>query len=380
MLDSELQAVVVAEVRRCVADDRHLLDDVCSEVRILKPQVRRIMERSASAVSIVAADGGNNQVEFDPFLVQIVRVVDSQSNEYYLRAVTPHTDVKKLSDEQYDSQGNPISALGRMLADMGVRYLWEVCSSIEKPDSARPLSPSWILSFRELIEWAVLLSVLRDKEYGSDTIIVFDGLLRSKVFRTSYFAKYRELVDQAIARCRTSHRNMYVVGVAKHSKVLQRYQLALHLEQVLAKDYPCYVEVPYDMEAKSYTWQEYARGDAEAAQGGEANKFVAGKLYLVKFGDSPLDTIWPVDIWQSQTGDAQVVLGHLAMDAREGFPVPYYPRSLQLAHENAAIVDFDLAILQDGIVDAVRAVVADKSEELDSFRLVDRDPASARYR
>ena len=35
---------------------------------------------------------------------------------------------------------------------------------------------------RELAEWAVLSSLVRRQEYGSDTIIVFDGLLRTMAF------------------------------------------------------------------------------------------------------------------------------------------------------------------------------------------------------
>jgi hypothetical protein len=44
-----------------------------------------------------------------------------------------------------------------------------------------------------------------------------------------------------------------VVGVAKHSKVLSRYRLAMALEGVLAVNYPAYVVVPTDLEKKSYT-------------------------------------------------------------------------------------------------------------------------------
>jgi uncharacterized protein len=87
------------------------------------------------------------------------------------------------------------------------------------------------------------------------------------------------------------------------------------LEGVMQVDYPAYVEVPRDIEQKAYVWSEFARGDEQADQGGEANKFVGGKMFLVRFGSSRRDPIWPIDIFEPQVGDAQIILG--SMLARE---------------------------------------------------------------
>jgi hypothetical protein len=148
------------------------------------------------------------------------------------------------------------------------------------------------------------------------------------------------------------------------------------LERILTTDYPVYVEVPRAIERKSYLWQEYAREDEDE---GEANKFVGGKLFLVKFGNRPYDPIWPVDILVSQRSEAQTILGYLLSDALNGFPVPFYPRCLQEAHENAALVDFDFDILQDQIIDGIRGILGDEAPVLDISRLQDDDPARARY-
>src|SRR5436190_491726 len=77
--------------------DRAVLDDLRREISPLRDRTRRIHPRTATTISLVATDGGNNKIQFDPFLIQIVRVVDSSNNEYCLEAVTPTTDLVALS-------------------------------------------------------------------------------------------------------------------------------------------------------------------------------------------------------------------------------------------------------------------------------------------
>ena len=151
------------------------------------------------------------------------------------------------------------------------------------------------------------------------------------------------------------------------------------LEGVLQTDYPAYVEIPREIEETAYVWSEFARGDDRAEEIGEKNKFVGGKMFLVKFGRHRRDPIWPVDIFLPQSGDSQIILGSMLADAINGFPVPHYPRCLQKAHENAALVDFDFDILQDCVYDGIRASLGDNAEVLDAFQLQDTDPAQRRY-
>jgi hypothetical protein len=243
----------------------------------------------------------------------------------------------------------------------------------------RPVSPSWVQVYRELVEWAILLSIVRNKEFGTDTLIVFDGLLRTKVFRGELFKRYRQAMDHAIERAQEHHRRIYLAGVAKHSQVLTRYRLAMSLEGILRTDYPGYVEIPRSIEEKAYVWSEYARGDDRELESGEVNKFVGGKMFFVKFGVGRRDPIWPVDIYLPQHNEAQVILGSLLADAVNGFPVPFYPQCLQRAHENAALVDFDLEILQDQVFDGIRDLLDGDAHLLDEFRLEDSDPSRGRY-
>ena len=50
------------------------------------------------------------------------------------------------------------------------------------------------------------------------------------------------------------------------------------------------------------------------------NKFVGGKMFLVKFGPGSHDPVWPVDIFQPQIKEASAVIGSLLADAINGFP------------------------------------------------------------
>jgi hypothetical protein len=379
VIEPESHAQLRREIAERIAADRALLDGLRAEVAPLRSAVQAIRPRTATSISLVGTDGGNNSLQFDPFLVHLVRVVDSSNNEYCLQAITPTTSVAGLGQRQFDEQGVPTSPLGEMMADLEVKGLPELSHMIHSNDDGRPTSPSWVQVYRELVEWATLYSILKKRHFATDTLIVADGLLRSKVFARDRFNRLLRLISAAIdAQYRESRRRIFLVGVAKHSKVLARYRLAMTLERVLTTDYAASVEVPSELEERAYVWSEYARGD-DRELGGEINKFVGGKMFLVKFGRGTRDPIWPIDIFTPQRDQAQEILGYLLADAIEGFPIPLYPRCLQKAHENAALVDFDFDILQDEIYAGVRSVLGADAPVLDAFRLQDVDVAQQRY-
>ncbi|HHW17870.1 MAG TPA: hypothetical protein GXX30_03080 [Firmicutes bacterium] len=380
MFDPDTYRRLYERIDTAIKGDAYLLAQLRDEVRPLRSEVRRIYPRSTTSVSLVATDGGNNRVEFDPFLVQVVRVVDSSENEYFLDVVTPATDIFELSSRQFSKSG-PATPLGYMMDLLKVRSLPELSHMIRVTPKGQPVSPSWVQVYRELVEWSVLLKIVREKDFGSDTLIVWDGLLRTKVFAKPLFQRYRQLLVEGLeSQFREKKRRVFVVGVAKHSKVLARYSLALALEDVLTNNYPCYVEVPRDIEEKAYTWSEYARGDDRALEGiTEINNMVAGKMFLVKFGNRARDPIWPVDILIEQLGQVQTILGYLLADAENGFPIPLYPRSLQKAHESAAMVDFDFEILQEHIHRSIREIVGSRKDIVDILRFQTTNWGKERY-
>src|ERR1043166_6017495 len=234
MFDPQSHLELKAEILARLAADRVLLDQLRSEVRLLRSHVRRIHPRTATALSLVATDGGNNSLRFDPFLVQIVRVVDSSNNAYCLEAITPTTDVLALSALQFHPDGKPKTALGEMMEYLGVRTLPELSPMIPEKTRDGSSSAVWVRTYRELVEWAILFHIIRRKDFATDTLRVFDGLLRSLYFSGDLFRRYREgLLEGIQHQWEKGKRRLYLVGVAKYSKVLERYRLAMALEQIL---------------------------------------------------------------------------------------------------------------------------------------------------
>ncbi len=360
------------EIEKCVEADRSLLAQLCSEIDGLRNNVHRIRPRRATSVSFVAADGGNNQLRFDPFLIQIIRVVDSSNEHHCLEFVTPHIPVARLDERHLTPQGMPQSALGEMMRALGVESLAQLSPMIRDPAPGKPRSVSWVQVYRELTEWAVLFRLL-SKDFATDTLVLMDGYLRSKVFSKDFFSRLLKKIEERVnSHYQRMRRKIYLAGIAKKSKVLDRYRLAMAMQGILQTPYPAYVEVPREIEVKAYEYEEYARGDDMATAEGEANKFVGGKLFFAKFGDRIHDDIWPIDIFLPQTAEADAIMGFLLTEAQDGFPVPYYPRCLQKAHENAALHDFDFELLQDAIFEAIRSALGEQARILDVFDLKDK--------
>lgn len=373
-------------VRECARSDRKLLDNLRAEVRTLKPNVKKIQPRSATAVSLVASDGGNNQLRYDPFHVQLVRVVDSYGKQLCLDAVSASSDLDTLDKAQFNSDGSGKTPLGKMMFDFGVTTLNQLSHMMPNAAKAKAdpesVSGSWVLTYRDLCEWAVLYELICYKSYSTDTLIVRDGALRSKLFRGNHFITYQDRIEAAIDRIYSEdRRRVYLVGVSKHSKALERYGLAFTLENIFPDGDARFVEIPRDLERKAVQWERDVRGREEETEGEEAaGKFVAGTMYFSRFGHKSGDPIWPVDILTKQKADAQQIFGYLQKDAIEGFPVPYYPMCLQKAHTHAEIVDFDFDILQDEITSAVRDTLEDVDRPIfDALPLRYQDIANRRY-
>src|SRR5262249_18658258 len=161
MIEPESVASLKTAIAECIRTDESVLASLREEIRPLRAATRRIQPRATTSISLVGTDGGNNQLQFDPFLIQLVRVVDSSNNEYCLEAVSPTTPIEALNQRQFNADGTPRTALGEVMAYLNARSLSELSHMIRPTGSGKPVSPSWVQVYRELVEWAILFSILQ---------------------------------------------------------------------------------------------------------------------------------------------------------------------------------------------------------------------------
>lgn len=370
MLNSEDMDHLKKLIRELVEMDASRLNELRRQARELRDKVHPIRPRTATVISLVAADGGNNSFEFDPYLLYVTRVVDSYGKIIFQDTLSPFTDVRNLSKRHLD-EGTP---LGHLMQDLGVEGLWELSPMIPAPETpASEIKPGWVQVYRDLGEWASLYNYLTCERFPSHTLVVRDGLLRSKIFAKDLFPKMWERIRKALRQVyERDRRKVFVVGLAKRSKVLDRYRLAFFLENVLVQPGACYLEVPAWIERDVYVWEEFARREQSEGGEGEERKFVQGALFLAKFGPKIFDPIWPVDIWQDhlERGEVDEILSYLLADAESGFPKPFYPLCLQKAHEGANLSGFDMDVIRGLIMEAVRESMPKGQENaIDAFRL-----------
>ena len=352
--------------------------------RRLKQDLKPLRPYSVNAVSFVSADGGDNRLTFNPSVIELVRVVDSRGNECALDAVPNTAALAELEKRVQVGSPNLVQPLQRLCADLGIglrdlSYLLRAAGSPDKSTGA-------IRCYRDIVEWAVLYDLVTNPalQWGSDTILVRDGLLRTKSFTRSVFPKIDAKLRDGVGKHRARNVRLSLVGVAKQSAVLGKLAVALELEATFDRDYPCYVRVPVEIEEECYnfdrTWLDTYES-SEPNEDGQKLYQSFGNLFLVKFGDRPLDPVWPVDIAAWQAPEADKILGQLTVDAQQGFPIPDYPMCIQRAHDFAKITGLEVEILQDMLIDAMTVGLSrDQAERLLRMKHLGRSLAALRYK
>lgn len=364
----ELRKLIYEQAGR----DQGLLDQLLAEVATVAGGVRTIKPRTATSVALMAADGGNNQVAFNPFYLQLIRVVDSHGKELFLDVVSPTTDIAELSRKHLDGD-RAATPLGRLMQDLNTATLRKLSPMLTNQ------KPGWVLTYRDLCEWATLYDLICHRDFAQDTLIVRDGLLRSKLFAGDKFVQMYRRIQQSIERIwREDRRRIWLVGVAKKTNILEYYRLAMSLARIFDRGSPCFASVPQMLQARVYKWEEYIR-QVDNTDGREDPKYNVGAMYFVRFGPRSGDPIWTVDLLDFQKSDAQAIFGYLLADAVAGFPVPFYPNCLQQADSHSRIADLDLDIVADILTNAIRDQVGpERAPVIDELRLA-TDVAARRY-
>jgi hypothetical protein len=352
--------------------------------RRLRDQVKPLRSYAVNAVSFVSADGGDNRLTFNPAVVELVRIVDSRGNQCALDAVPSTITLSELEQRTTANSADVVIPLVRLCNDLdkGLKDLSYLIRGIGQAGK----STGAIRCYRDIVEWAVLYDLVANPniQWGGDTILVRDGLLRTKSFTREVFP----MIDQRLRKAIADHANRNValslVGVAKQSAVLSRLAVALELEETMHRPFPCYVRVDDDIEADCYNFDRTWLDTFESSDPDDDGKKLyqaLGKLFLVKFGDQPFDPVWPVDIAEWQVGKADKILGQLTVDAQQGFPIPDYPMCIQKAHDFAKLTGLEVQILQEILVQTMCEKLTDKeTEKLLRMKHLGQSLAALRYK
>lgn len=350
--------------------------------RRLKNDVKPIRPYSVNAVSFVSSDGGDNRLYFNPATVELVRVVDSLGNQCALDAIASNSKASELNTRVETTSPLLVVPLRKLCQDLntnvvGLSYLLKGLGEPGKSTGA-------VRIYRDIVEWAVLYDLMKYRVWGSDTIIVREGMLRTKSFKRKIFPQLDQLIRGAYQEHKKKNITVSMVGVAKQSAVLSRLSVALELEETLHKPYPCYVRVPEDIEAKCYNFDKTWLDTLETSEPNEDGTYLyqsIGKLFLVKFGNRPFDPVWPVDIAEWQLPEADKIIGQLTRDAQPGFPIPDFPMCVQKAHDFAKVNGLEVDILQDILFEGITQNLSpEEKEKILRMKYLGQNLTNIRYR
>ncbi len=320
------------ELRRALEVEQPLLDALRAQVRAFG--IQEIGYRRCYAISPVATDGGENRLTFDPLNLEIIRVVDSDGRERFQKILplSGGTEIFRVAFDSKQPKHSPV--LARFLERLDIEY--GDLSYFLDPARAEGDLRAAVRPFRDIVEWAVLLDIAWDP--GQTTALVIrDGLLRTKALRKETIAKLAKSFQDAY-----KEKGSLLAGVAKRSKVLNYLSLGLALEETFRRTYPCFCEVPREIERQAHPqWRTWL----------EESTF--GILHLAKLVEEPGGLVLPIDIPEWLMSRRKEILEYLAETAKSSFPVIGYPEPLIKAHEGAVLHGFEMSILEDLLVEEV---------------------------
>ena len=328
------------------------VDKLREEVR--KLTVRKLNHRPCTTIAPLATDGGENRLTFEPLNLEIIRVVNSYGDDLFTEVIAISEDDAVFQDI---CRRRPL--MQRFLKSLGIDFedLSYLLGSKRSRDVERVSdNRGRVRAFRDIVEWAVLLD-LASANWAGDVLLLRDGLLRTKTLKRRTFPKldaaFHRIFESQDAR---GKRKVFLLGVAKTSAVLSKLSLAMMLERTFHRHYPCYAEVPQDLEAKCYNYDRtWLDTGYDIPDDGSQLYQSFGRLHLVKLGSSPDSPVMPVDVpvWLPKNRK-QEVLEYLVNDSRSNFPVLGYPNALQRAHDNAVLTGLEMTVLGDLMIDALQ--------------------------
>lgn len=362
-------------------DEEPILQKFRKHAKCLSNNVKQIRPHSVNSVSFVSSDGGDNRLYFNPATIELVRIVDSRGNQCALDAIASNAHANELNT-RISVEDKIVKPLKQLCYDLktdvtGLSYLLGGLGQTGKSTGA-------VRVYRDIVEWAVLYDLMKYREWGSDTIIVREGMLRTKSFKRQIFPELDKLIRNAYQNHKNNNVTVSMVGVAKQNSVISRLSVALELEGTLHKPYPCYTQVPAEIEAECYNFDRTWLDTLETSEPNENGEYLyqsMGKLFLVKFGNRPFDPVWPVDIAEWQLHEVDKILGQLIHDAQYGFPIPDFPMCIQKAHDFAKVNGLEVNILQDILIEGImQNLTPEEKEKVLRIKYLGKNLTNVRYK
>jgi hypothetical protein len=306
--------------------------------------IQELKYRQRYAIAPVATDGGQNRISFEPLNIEIIRVVDSDGTEHIQKVVPLSMDTEYIRNLFKD---DPI--LMQFLEIMDIEYPELFYVPLHSEDENGPLEIQRnrliIRNLREIFEWAVLM----DMAYNPGRVKILllrDGLLR-------LFGHKREVVKKLAKAFEDAYKenDVLLLGVAKKSKILNYLSLSLSLGKTFDRDYPCFCEVPEEVEKECYKFSDWMKGRS------------FGQLHLVKLSKLRETPVIPIDVPLWLTDRRKEILEYLAEVSKDTFPRIGYPFPLLKAHENAVLRGLEMDIMADYLVDSLVGLHEDPEEK-----------------
>ncbi|MCY3857483.1 MAG: DNA double-strand break repair nuclease NurA [Gammaproteobacteria bacterium] len=350
-----------ARMAEAVEKEAAQIEELRQEVR--KLEVKKLHYRPCKTVAPLATDGGENRLTFEPLNLEIIRVVDSEGEELVQEIIAISED-----DSVFRQLSENLSVMQSFLRSLGIDFddLSYLLGSNKSRDVERVSdNRGRVRAFRDIVEWAVLLD-LASQNWPVDVLLLRDGLLRTKTIKRRTFPRldraFRSIFESQLEGRK---RKVFLLGVAKTSAVLSKLSLAMLLERTFDREYPCYAEVPKELEAKCYnfdrTWLETSY-DSDSSDQQLYQSF--GRLHLLKLGTAADAPILPVDVPVWLPDDRKYeVFEYLVNDALDTFPIIGYPSALQRAHDHAVLTGLEMTVLGDLMTDALQEHLDDSLRE-----------------
>lgn len=285
-----------------------------------------------SCITYKAIDGGKMKVEFDPFEMDLIDIADSNGREI-LKFVTPKGTIGgKLTSDDFLFL-NEIPQIRKFVNILGEDTVAEISKILSESRTAM-----------EIAEYACIFERFT-ADFVDPTLIMKDGLLRTKVIKASLISK---LIDKL-----KENKDVKLVGISKTSKLLSMISSALFIEKIFPHDRVGYVEIPSQLELMAYKWSGHGKIKEE-----EKLDYAFGKLYVAKLSNHsnllvtveiPFDLEHDKPLYNKQ--EINEIFGHLIKDSMYSYPNLGYPQTIMRAHEKAVQIGFTASIIKDKIMD-----------------------------